>query len=67
MTLYFWKPKCKRSGKKSRKRRAPYSTALEHESNVYSERTFVRVKKEVGKRSLLTIIQSLIDRNFRTK
>ncbi|KAJ8923980.1 hypothetical protein NQ315_006756 [Exocentrus adspersus] len=68
MMLYFWRPKNKRLTKRSRKRRAPYSLALESDTNsvTCSERTSVKSKKKSPKHCLLMIVQNLIDKNFRT-
>ncbi|KAJ8941670.1 hypothetical protein NQ314_010315 [Rhamnusium bicolor] len=68
MILYFWRPKNKRVGKKSRKRRSPYSLAHEPEPNsvVRSERTSTKDNKKSCKRCLLFIVQNLIDKNIRT-
>ncbi|CAH1116821.1 unnamed protein product [Phaedon cochleariae] len=67
LMFYFWQPKGKRPKKQSRKRRAPQSTSPEPQYNnsVCSERTSIRVKKEYGRRSLLSIVQQLIDKGFR--
>ncbi|XP_023014688.1 transcriptional corepressor hairless [Leptinotarsa decemlineata] len=68
MMFYFWKPCNKRSKKRSRKRRNPHSPTPEsHNENVKcSERGILKMKKENCKRSLLTIVQSLMDKGFRT-
>ncbi|CAH1099623.1 unnamed protein product [Psylliodes chrysocephalus] len=69
LRFYFWRPLKKRhSNKRSNKRRTPYSTAIEktQDSALQSERTFVKIKRENGKRNLLAIIQCLIDKGLRT-
>lgn len=68
MNFYFWRPKKQRSDKMSKKRRAPYSNAPEFEKIHYRcEDTFGKIKKEFGKRSLMVIVQTLIDKNFQTR
>ncbi|KAG5892156.1 hypothetical protein JTB14_026394 [Gonioctena quinquepunctata] len=65
MMFYFWKPQSKRSKKRSRKRRKPHSVSPESQyDNVTCNN--VKVKKENCRRSLLTIVQNLIDKSFRT-
>ncbi|KAJ8942629.1 hypothetical protein NQ318_013342 [Aromia moschata] len=62
--VYVHSYRCRagRSSRRSRKRRSPYSSAPELEI----ERTPARDKKRNPKRSLLVVVQSLIDKNFRT-
>ncbi|XP_056631919.1 protein hairless isoform X2 [Diorhabda sublineata] len=68
LKFYLWRPKGQRSKRCSNKRRRPLSTAPEPQCDIVikSERTYVKVKKEYGRHSLLSIVQYLIDKSLRT-
>uniref|UniRef100_A0A6P7GXP5 Uncharacterized protein LOC114343548 n=1 Tax=Diabrotica virgifera virgifera TaxID=50390 RepID=A0A6P7GXP5_DIAVI len=71
LKFYFWRPKHQRTMRRSNKRRQPLSltaeTQLDDTNKNKSERTYVKVKKETTMRSLLSIIQYLTDKCFRTR
>ncbi|XP_072386007.1 uncharacterized protein H isoform X1 [Diabrotica undecimpunctata] len=70
LKFYFWRPKHQRSMRRSNKRRQPLlltaETQLDDTNKNKSEKTYVKVKKETNMRSLLSIIQYLTDKCFRT-
>lgn len=68
MNLYFWKPKIMRLGRKRRKRRSPYCSSSDFKNDYTTQdEHFDKTKKKYGKKSLMAIIQTLIDKNFQIR
>lgn len=68
MNFYYWKPKSKRSGRKSKKRRTPHSCFPEFDNNNTNHDEIIgSIRKKCGKKSLMAIVQTLIDKNFQTR